>query len=69
MISIKVLRTVEQVFPATPTKDGDGVKIRRVAGRGILAALDPFLINTPEEIEQAITDCREGRLVARQALA
>ncbi|HCO58856.1 MAG TPA: quercetin 2,3-dioxygenase [Porticoccaceae bacterium] len=43
-MSAEELRPVEQLFAARPTEDGDGVKIRRVAGQGILPALDPFLM-------------------------
>lgn len=37
-------RTLRTVLNARPTSDGDGVKIRRIAGRDVLAQLDPFLL-------------------------
>ncbi len=37
-------RTIANVYNSEPTSDGDGVKINRVAIRGNLAALDPFLL-------------------------
>ncbi len=38
------LRTVRQVIPAQDTSDGDGVKIKRIAGQRYHALLDPFLM-------------------------
>jgi redox-sensitive bicupin YhaK (pirin superfamily) len=37
-------RTLGRVINALPTSDGDGVKIRRIAGRDMLTHLDPFLL-------------------------
>jgi redox-sensitive bicupin YhaK (pirin superfamily) len=37
-------RTLAAVLNARPASDGDGVKIRRIAGRDVLARLDPFLL-------------------------
>jgi len=37
-------RHVQQIFQSYLTNDGDGVKIRRVAVRGHLETLDPFLL-------------------------
>jgi len=38
------VRSLQRVIDAKPTSDGDGVKIRRIAGRDITAAIDPFLL-------------------------
>lgn len=37
-------RTLQRVINARATADGDGVKIRRIAGRDVNAQLDPFLL-------------------------
>jgi redox-sensitive bicupin YhaK (pirin superfamily) len=37
-------RRLQRVINARNTSDGDGVKIRRIAGRDVLAQLDPFLL-------------------------
>jgi len=37
-------RKIQQVYPSVETQDGDGVKIKRVAIRGQLQTLDPFLL-------------------------
>jgi quercetin 2,3-dioxygenase len=37
-------RKLQRVINARHTSDGDGVKIRRIAGRDVLAQLDPFLL-------------------------
>lgn len=37
-------RKLQRVINARQTSDGDGVKIRRIAGRDVLAQLDPFLL-------------------------
>lgn len=37
-------RTLQRVINARPSSDGDGVKIRRIAGRDVTAQLDPFLM-------------------------
>lgn len=37
-------RRLQQVIDARPASDGDGVKIRRIAGRSLNAAIDPFLL-------------------------
>ena len=37
-------RTFQHVINARPSSDGDGVKIRRIAGRDIITKLDPFLL-------------------------
>ncbi len=38
------LRTLKQVISAKPAADGDGVKIRRIAGQHLNQVLDPFLL-------------------------
>ncbi|MFZ5475145.1 MAG: pirin family protein [Myxococcota bacterium] len=37
-------RTVAQIVPVTPTKDGAGVRLRRAIGSNALSMLDPFLL-------------------------
>jgi redox-sensitive bicupin YhaK (pirin superfamily) len=37
-------RTLQRVINARATADGDGVKIRRIAGRDVNTQLDPFLL-------------------------
>ena len=37
-------RTLQRVINARPTSDGDGVKIRRIAGHDVTAQIDPFLL-------------------------
>lgn len=37
-------RTLQQIIDARDSADGDGVKIRRIAGRHVNAQLDPFLM-------------------------
>ena len=37
-------RKLQQVINAMPSSDGDGVIIRRVAGRDVMAQIDPFLL-------------------------
>ena len=37
-------RQLQQVLDARPTSDGDGVKIRRIAGRSVNELIDPFLL-------------------------
>ncbi|MCX2979594.1 pirin family protein [Halieaceae bacterium IMCC14734] len=37
-------RSLQRVINARDTADGDGVKIRRIAGRDVNAQLDPFLL-------------------------
>lgn len=39
-----VYRRLQHVVDARAASDGDGVKIRRIAGRSINAAIDPFLL-------------------------
>jgi redox-sensitive bicupin YhaK (pirin superfamily) len=67
-------RTLQRVIPSIPTSDGAGVKLRRSLGQSQDARLNPFLMldefssenadimNTREEIEQAIRDYQSGRL-------
>ena len=45
-IEVKLMkaRSVQNVFNSEDTNDGDGVKIRRVAIRGNMGQLDPFLL-------------------------
>lgn len=38
------VRTLLEVVEAQPAMDGDGVKIQRIAGSGMYAQLDPFLL-------------------------
>lgn len=38
------VRSLQGVYPARPTSDGDGVRIRRVSMPGQFGALDPFLM-------------------------
>ncbi|MDX1491015.1 MAG: pirin family protein [Pseudohongiellaceae bacterium] len=38
------MRQLTQLINATPTQDGDGVKIHRLAGRALHRVLDPFLM-------------------------
>ena len=37
-------RKLQHVIDARPTADGDGVQIRRIAGRDINTLIDPFLL-------------------------
>lgn len=37
-------RTLQRVINAKPSLDGDGVKIHRIAGRDVMAQIDPFLL-------------------------
>ena len=37
-------RKLTQIVNARPSSDGDGVKIRRVAGREAMAVMNPFLL-------------------------
>ena len=37
-------RKLTQIVNARPSSDGDGVKIRRIAGRAAMAAMNPFLL-------------------------
>lgn len=37
-------RTLQRVIDARAASDGDGVKIRRIAGRDVMAQIDPFLL-------------------------
>ncbi|MEH6581362.1 MAG: pirin family protein [Halioglobus sp.] len=41
---MKKYRTLQRVINARPSSDGDGVKIRRIAGRDVMAQIDPFLM-------------------------
>jgi redox-sensitive bicupin YhaK (pirin superfamily) len=41
---MKGYRTLREIIDARATSDGDGVKIRRVAGKEILDRIDPFLL-------------------------
>jgi redox-sensitive bicupin YhaK (pirin superfamily) len=41
---MKQYRTLQRVINARPSSDGDGVKIRRIAGRDVMAQIDPFLM-------------------------
>jgi len=41
---MKQVRTLQRVINARPSSDGDGVKIRRIAGRDVMAQIDPFLL-------------------------
>ncbi|ARN73158.1 pirin family protein [Oceanicoccus sagamiensis] len=38
------MRTLQQVFSASPASDGDGVKIHRLAGTKLQAVLNPYLM-------------------------
>ncbi len=38
------LRSITRRLRARPASDGDGVKIQRIAGRDVTAALDPFIL-------------------------
>tara|TARA_R110002124_G_scaffold278446_1_gene450393 strand:- start:13801 stop:14658 length:858 start_codon:yes stop_codon:yes gene_type:complete len=38
------MRKLQQVITATPANDGDGVRIHRLAGAGLRAVLNPFLM-------------------------
>lgn len=38
------MRKLEKVINATPSSDGDGVKIHRIAGHKVNALIDPFLM-------------------------
>jgi redox-sensitive bicupin YhaK (pirin superfamily) len=38
------IRKLQKVINAVTSKDGDGVKIQRIAGRNVNAVLDPFLM-------------------------
>lgn len=40
----RTLTQADRIFKARPTEDGDGVRIRRIAGQSVNAALDPFLM-------------------------
>ena len=55
-------RTLEKVIESIATSDGAGVKLRRSIGSSQFQRLDPFLMNTREEIEQAIRDYQSGEL-------
>ena len=37
-------RKLSQVYPSRPSRDGDGVKINRIAGASMHRILDPFLM-------------------------
>ena len=37
-------RTLQRVINARPSSDGDGVKIRRIAGPDVMPQIDPFLL-------------------------
>lgn len=37
-------RTLQRVIPARPSADGDGVRIKRIAGKDVQQQLDPFLM-------------------------
>jgi len=37
-------RTLQRVINARPSSDGDGVRMRRIAGRDVTAQMDPFLM-------------------------
>ena len=37
-------RKLLQVYPARPSRDGDGVKINRIAGESLNKVLDPYLM-------------------------
>jgi len=41
---VATMRRLQRVIDAQAAADGDGVKIRRIAGREITAAIDPFLL-------------------------
>lgn len=41
---MKRYRTLQRVINARPSSDGDGVKIRRIAGHDVMAQIDPFLL-------------------------
>lgn len=41
---MRTYRTLQRVISARPTADGDGVKIRRIAGRDVNVQIDPFLL-------------------------
>ena len=38
------MKRISQIIDARPASDGDGVKIQRIAGRSVLAVLDPYLM-------------------------
>lgn len=40
----RTLTQADRILLARPTEDGDGVRIRRIAGQSVNAALDPFLM-------------------------
>lgn len=45
------MRELKQIFDAQPTRDGDGVKIKRLGGRHLNVAMDPFLM-----IDEIVSD-------------
>ena len=38
------IRSLQRVIPAVESRDGDGVKIQRIAGRDLQVQMDPFLM-------------------------
>lgn len=44
IIQTLTLAQADRILQARPTEDGDGVRIRRIAGQSVNAVLDPFLM-------------------------
>ena len=61
-------RRVVKIVTGQPTSDGAGVRLTRVIGTEDLDHLDPFLLpfvmNTREEILQAVQDYQRGTLLS-----
>jgi redox-sensitive bicupin YhaK (pirin superfamily) len=69
-------RSLVHVIESVPTSDGEGIRVQAgpegvrfllLAARPLrepVVQYGPFVMNTREEIEQAIADYRDGRLAA-----